>query len=163
MCEKTPDARATFAKSLQSPGLARDFVHDNICPRHGERGAVTLELLASELVTNAVLYGEPPITMTISCSLYSMRLEVHHENRPPEAYSGSPEDSLGFLLVDKVAHEWGTVPTASGKTIWCTIRTGVVPGHRASPLGSRPRSVHRNAPVEEAASGAHRHPTKLGS
>lgn len=158
MCDITPDARATFSKSLQSPGLARDFVHENGCAEHGARGSVALELLASELVTNAVLYGEAPITMKIACSVYSMRLEVHHENRAAEAGVESPADGLGFLLVDKVAQEWGATLTATGKTIWCTVPTGVLP------QGRRPeaaRRVSRHAGVEEAGSGAHRRTTKL--
>lgn len=130
MCDITPDVRATFTKSLQSPGLARDFVHDKVCAEHGSRGAVALELLASELVTNAVLYGEAPISLRVSCSVWSMRLEVNHENREEEPNDGFPADGLGFLLVDKVAHEWGIAPTPTGTRVWCTLRTGVVPGRR---------------------------------
>ncbi len=126
MCEVTADASVTLSKSLQSPALARDFVEQNTCPSHGGRGAVALQLLASELVTNAVLYGDAPIQLEMSCSTYEMRLEVHDRKRTDEA----PPDVLGFLLVDKVAHEWGTAFTPTGKTVWCSVRTGVVPESR---------------------------------
>ena len=164
MCDITPDARAMFSKSLHSPGLAREFVHENVCPEHGARGAVAQELLASELVTNAVLYGEAPITLKITCSAFSMRIEVHHENRDAEPCAASPADGLGFLLVDKVSHEWGTTLTPTGKTVWCTLRTGFVPERRTLAWDKdAARSVGRGAAVEEAGSGVYRRPTKLGS
>jgi hypothetical protein len=164
MCDVTPDTRTTFAKSLQSPALAREFVHEHVCAEHGGRGAVALELLASELVTNAVLYGGPPITMKLSCSGFSMRVEVHHENRASQPCEASVGDGLGFLLVDKVSHEWGTTPTPTGKTVWCTLRTGFVPERRTLAWGTEAaRRAHHNAVVEEAGSGVRRRPTKLGS
>ncbi|HLN78710.1 MAG TPA: ATP-binding protein [Nocardioidaceae bacterium] len=164
MCDITPDTRTTFSKSLQSPGLAREFVHEHVCAEHGGRGAVALELLASELVTNAVLYGGAPITMQLTCSGFSMRIEVHHENRASQPCEASADDGLGLLLVDKVSHEWGTTPTPTGKTVWCTLRTGFVPQRRTLAWGTDAAGRGpRNAAVEEAGSGVRRRPTKLGS
>ena len=141
MCEATPDADAEFEKSLRSPALAREFVEQHACAEHGARSTVALQLLASELVTNAALYATAPIRVRISCNGYSMRVDVHDEGRsgcPGPGSDGSvadePDadrsdtDGLGLLLVDKVAHEWGVVPDDGGRTFWGTIRTGLVPG-----------------------------------
>lgn len=155
MCEATPDADAEFEKSLQSPALAREFVERHACSEHGARSTVALQLLASELVTNAALYGAAPITVRISCDGYSMRVDVRDGGRTaatsepalggleagpsrqapevtaPTAGTDGLEavaDGLGLLLVDKVAHEWGVLTEDGGRTFWGTIRTGLVPG-----------------------------------
>jgi anti-sigma regulatory factor (Ser/Thr protein kinase) len=150
MCDTTADARVTLPKSLRAPALARDFVEQNTCMAHGSRAAVALQLLASELVTNAVLYGEAPIWMEISCSVYSTQIRVHDENRDEPAFRS--DDGLGLLLVDKVAHEWGTDVTETGKTVWGTVPTGFMPQQAARPWqGTQDRS-RRNVPVAEGES-----------
>lgn len=90
MCEATTDADAEFEKSLQSPALARDFVEQHACSEHGARSTVALQLLASELVTNAALYGTAPISVRISCDGYSMRVDVQDGGRStgPDGVSG---------------------------------------------------------------------------
>jgi anti-sigma regulatory factor (Ser/Thr protein kinase) len=126
MCETTPAARVTLERSLGSATLVRDFVEDHHCAGHGAPGMAALQLLASELVTNAVLYGADPIWARVSCEVHTMRVEVHDEDREGAVLPGS--DGMGLLLVNKVAHEWGTTRTATGKTVWATVAT-VATGH----------------------------------
>lgn len=166
MCQATPDADAEFEKSLQSPALARDFVERHACSEHGARSTVALQLLASELVTNAALYGTAPIRVRISCDGYSMRVDVQDGGRPTapdgaaggldaalgpvDAAAGPPDatgdeldavaDGLGLLLVDKIAHEWGVVTEDGGRTFWGAIRTGLVPGQTPRPWPEPPVS-----------------------
>ncbi len=128
MCETTPDNTITLEKSLTSPGLARDFVEQNVCAAHGAHGMAALQLLASELVTNAALYGAAPIEVRVSCEEDTMRIEVHDRRPAGEVLTGG--DGMGLLLVNKVAHAWGTVRNEDGKTVWGTVRTGVVPEQR---------------------------------
>lgn len=128
MCETTPVNTVTLEKSLASPAVARDFVEQNACPDHGAHGMAALQLLASELVTNAALYGAGPIEVRISCDVDTMRVEVHDERGEGEVLDGG--DGMGLLLVNKVAHDWGTTRTEHGKTVWGTVRTGVVPEQR---------------------------------
>lgn len=151
MCDTTADARVTLPKSLRAPAIARDFVDQKTCVAHGTRAAVALQLLASELVTNAVLYGEAPIWMEISCSVYSMQIRVHDENRDEPAFR-SDDDGLGLLLVDKVAHEWGTDVTETGKTVWGTVPTGFMPQQAARQWQGMQDRSRRNLPVAEGES-----------
>lgn len=147
MCETTDDSTTTLAKSLHSPGLARDFVEAHVCPDHGARAAVALQLLASELVTNAVLYGEPPISMRISCSVYSMRVTVHDANKAEPAVRALV-DGQGLLLVDKISHEWGTELTEDGKMVWGVVPTGFLPEQTTRVLDQTESGVgRRNTPV----------------
>lgn len=125
MCDVTPDSTTTVPASLEAPALAREFVEAHSCPAHGATADVAVQLLASELVTNAVLYGAPPITLHLSCSGYALHLEVRDRERADGPAADA--DGLGMLLVDKVANEWGATRTERGRTVWCTVRTGVVP------------------------------------
>lgn len=148
MCETTPVSTITLEKSLASPALARDFVERHSCPDHGGHGMAALQLLASELVTNAALYGAGPIEVRISCDVDSMRVEVHDERPEGEVLSGG--DGMGLLLVNKVAHDWGATRSEHGKTVWGTVRTGVVPAQRPRSRES-PRGVERpTQPVRSA-------------
>lgn len=149
MCDVTADAEASLPSSLQSPALARDFVEEHACSAHAGRAAVAVQLLASELVTNAVLYGAPPITLELACSGYRLHLRVTEKTRSDSPVPAS--DGLGMLLVDKVAHEWGTTPTPTGKTVWCTVRTGFLPAQRATSWDAT--DVEDDVPRTRVASG----------
>jgi hypothetical protein len=146
MCEVMEPARTTLARSLESPGRAREYVEQRVCPVHGSEGMVALQLLASELVTNAVLYGSAPIGLELSCSGHAMHVEVRHaQRRSPEADPTAGSQS-GFLLVAKVAHEWGVETADDERIVWCTLRTGFVPrqrAHRARPRRADARHVAR--------------------
>lgn len=147
MCDVTPESTTTVPASLGAPALAREFVETHSCPVHGATADVAAQLLASELVTNAVLYGAPPITLHLSCSGYALHLEVRDRER---ADGRAPEaDGLGMLLVDKVANDWGATRAAGVRTVWCTVRTGVVPRQH----GGRP-AVTLSAPAGAVGSSA---------
>ena len=87
-------------------------------PEHREIGI----LLASELVTNALLYAQGRIVVEITSSDESVRVGVRDESqqeiRPrhvgPEATSGR-----GLALVDQLSESWGVqVFQGHGKEIW---------------------------------------------
>ncbi len=84
-------------------------------------------LLASELVSNAVLHGAPPIGLSIQLSPGgdSVRVEVHDGSpqlppaRAPEI-SQVREHGRGLQIVDTLAAAWGSRPgeASGGKTSW---------------------------------------------
>jgi hypothetical protein len=145
MCEHTPVATMTLSRSLRAPAHARQFVLRNACSRHAGSAEAVLELLVSELVTNAVLHGEPPIRLEIECSVHEIRVAVHDADvSKPVRLS---DHGLGLLIVDKIAHAWGTDPTPLGKTVWCTLPSGYLPGQR---LGSWPGGAVRGEASDTA-------------
>ncbi|WP_255345571.1 SpoIIE family protein phosphatase [Streptomyces chartreusis] len=86
-----------------------------------EDSAFVTELVVSELVTNAIRYGEPPIQFRLIHDHPSLICEVS------DASSTSPhlrrarvfdEGGRGLLLVAQFAQRWGTRHTRQGKTIW---------------------------------------------
>jgi hypothetical protein len=126
MCDATPEATVTLPSSVLAPSLARDFVERHICPHHGDTAEGAVKLVTSELVTNAVLYGEPPVSIRLACAEREIRVEVADGNDQKPVISGSHE-GLGLLLVRKVANDWGTLGTTSGKIVWCAVPTGILP------------------------------------
>ncbi|MER5432271.1 SpoIIE family protein phosphatase [Streptomyces sp. NPDC002588] len=86
-----------------------------------EEEVFVTELVVSELVTNAIRYGRPPIQLRLihepsvlicevsDCSSTSPRLRRARV---------SDEGGRGLLLVAQLTQRWGTRYTGTGKTIW---------------------------------------------
>ncbi|MER6629083.1 SpoIIE family protein phosphatase [Streptomyces sp. NPDC000987] len=85
-----------------------------------ELGFVT-ELVVSELVTNALRYGEPPVRLrllnvdTLICEVTDGSNTAPHLRRARL----SDEGGRGLMLVAELTQRWGTRQTRRGKTIWC--------------------------------------------
>lgn len=120
MCITAPAATCGLPNSLQAPALAREFARLFLCRRHGAGSEDTLVLATSELVTNAVVDGAPPITATISCDGSSIRVSV--SDAAPEIRGASSERVAASLaLVDLVAVEWGADEDGAGRAVWCRL------------------------------------------
>jgi anti-sigma regulatory factor (Ser/Thr protein kinase) len=86
----------------------------------------TAVLLTSELVTNAIIHGESPVTVAVSWSGGTLRVEVHDKSRfmpaPwPVIDSADAETGRGLLLVDTLAADWGFYRTPGGKAVYFTL------------------------------------------
>jgi GAF domain-containing protein/anti-sigma regulatory factor (Ser/Thr protein kinase) len=83
--------------------------------------AFTTELLVSELVTNAIRYGNSPIQLrlvhdrTLICEVSDTSSTEPHMRRARDYDEGG----RGLLLVAQLSQHWGTRHTTTGKTIWC--------------------------------------------
>ncbi|MFJ8621249.1 SpoIIE family protein phosphatase [Kitasatospora sp. NPDC093550] len=81
------------------------------------------ELIVSELVTNAIRYAAPPITLrlirdrTLICEVSDATSTSPHLRRARDWEEGG----RGLLLVAQMAHRWGTRHSLTGKTIWAEI------------------------------------------
>lgn len=84
------------------------------------------ELCVSELVTNAILHGTPPISVRVRGTRDHPRVEVRDaSNRPPEVNLGmTDEDHLlatfgrGLGLVALHSTAWGAELVPEGKVVW---------------------------------------------
>ncbi len=134
MCDATPATTGTLPYTVKAPALARDFVRGAVCPEHGLIAETAAMLLASELVTHAVLHGAPPVSLTIACQVNRIEIEVA-DSSTAEVQPFAANDGLAMMLVDKVATEWGTRRTRSGRVVWCTVPTGFIPQQRPHDRG----------------------------
>lgn len=139
MCDLTPDQHRTFSCSTRSPSAARRFVDAQCCLEHGHLAKDALLLITSELVTNAVFYGQPPIVVQLSCLGTEIRLTVG-DGGPglPDEQGTSGRLGTGLRIVGGIAKEWGTTRLADGHAVWCRVPTGVLPAQRGPGIPLRP-------------------------
>ena len=87
-----------------------------------------VELLASELLANAVVPGSGPVTVGVERTDHRVRVEVTDASEELPAL-GPPVDVLaesgrGFLLVDRIADRWGFERRRNaGKTVWFELES----------------------------------------
>ncbi|MGA5581468.1 SpoIIE family protein phosphatase [Streptomyces thermodiastaticus] len=86
--------------------------------------ASTAELVVSELVTNAIRYGTPPIRLRLIhddthliCEVSDTSSTAPHLRRAKTWDEGG----RGLLLVAQLTQRWGSRHTADGKTIWAEL------------------------------------------
>ncbi|MQY40505.1 hypothetical protein SRB17_85380 [Streptomyces sp. RB17] len=83
----------------------------------------TTELVVSELVTNAIRYGRPPIRLrlirdrALLCEVSDAGSTTPHLRRA-RAFE---EGGRGLLLVAQLAAHWGTRHARHGKTVWAEL------------------------------------------
>jgi len=99
---------------------ARQAATDRLAAWGLEEEAFVTELVVSELVTNAIRYGQPPIQLrlirdrALICEVSDGSSTSPHLRRA-HAYD---EGGRGLLLVAQLTQRWGSRQTGSGKTIW---------------------------------------------
>ena len=96
------------------------------CQRWGVPHAIsTAQVVASELVNNAMRSGGGPLDLTITHRDNTLVLAVRDRDpRPPRQWApwtDADEAGGGLLLLDAFAARWGTLPTDAGKTVWATV------------------------------------------
>jgi anti-anti-sigma regulatory factor len=120
--------------TVHAPRAARELVTE-ACVEWGlPDTAVAAEIIASELVTNAVRHAGT--TMDIRVTLRNHQLRVSVRDRVGtmarlQTPAESDDHGRGLLIVDAVASAWGNVPVADGKVVWATLP---VPPARISDL-----------------------------
>lgn len=87
-----------------------------------------VELLAGELISNAVRHSGGPCSVTVRWNGTRLRTEVSDGcPRPPRrSYDADGTSGRGLVLVDALAYTWGWDTHASGKTVWFEVATEAV-------------------------------------
>ncbi|WP_285566465.1 SpoIIE family protein phosphatase [Streptomyces sp. RTGN2] len=90
------------------------------------------ELIVSELVTNAIRYGSPPIRLrllhdddTLICEVADGSSTAPHVRQA----ATTDEGGRGLFIIARLAHRWGTRYTARGKVIWAEQSLGTEVPH----------------------------------
>jgi anti-sigma regulatory factor (Ser/Thr protein kinase) len=81
-------------------------------------------LIVSELLTNAIQHGSPPVQLRILRIPTEVTIEVHDTSTsPPRKLNPSPEDlrGRGLAIVSQLASKSGVRADGAGKTVWATL------------------------------------------
>lgn len=115
---------STLPVAKDSPAATRELVRDVLEP-YPEQLVAEAQLLTSELVTNAVVHGSPPIRLDIQINGGRLRVAVGDAtpHRRPVLREAGPSDAhgRGLTIVDLLAEAWGVISDDFGKTVWFTL------------------------------------------
>ena len=83
-------------------------------------------VIASELVTNAVVHGEEPITLEVALRDHALRVEVRDGDEHTGVVARRREDrgvmtGRGLVIVESLAQQWGVRTRPGGKSVWADI------------------------------------------
>jgi anti-sigma regulatory factor (Ser/Thr protein kinase) len=111
-------------------GRARHAVADALQDCRVDPGqADVVVLLTSELVTNALKHGSPPVRLHALVDPPRLRVEVDDHQRcevhPRQARSWQETDGRGLQLVETLADRWGSEQLVSGKQVWFELSADV--------------------------------------
>jgi DNA-binding NarL/FixJ family response regulator len=116
-------ASSRFEAGPTAPGQARHFVRDLL----GDTDASvlsTVELLVTELVTNAIVHASSTPTVDVFVAEDNVRIAVRDADpsmprprRPDPTRAGG----RGMVLLEELATTWGADPDDDGKVVWFEI------------------------------------------
>ncbi|MEV5686633.1 SpoIIE family protein phosphatase [Streptomyces sp. NPDC052164] len=126
-----------------TPATARVLVRDRLQGWNLDEDTIdATELIVSELVTNAVRYGTPPLRLrlllgaTLTCEVHDSSEVAPHLRHARTADEGG----RGLFIVSQLATHWGTRHGPQGKTLWTEQDLPAPPG---------PASAGRGRPAGE--------------
>ncbi len=103
---------------------ARRFIVDALRSWGAPEVADVVRLLASEIVTNAIVHARTNVVVIIVVTPPIVRVEVSDDaERYPEMRRADEEatSGRGMTLVDALASAWGVQPANGGKCVWFEV------------------------------------------
>ncbi|MEU2247863.1 SpoIIE family protein phosphatase [Streptomyces sp. NPDC019224] len=110
-----------LAHDRTTPAVARTLVRDRLEGWNLDEGTIeATELIVSELITNAVRYGTPPLHLrvlldrTLTCEVHDTSPVAPHLRHARTVDEGG----RGLFIVSQLATHWGTRYSTEGKALW---------------------------------------------
>ncbi|MCU1673309.1 MAG: putative anti-sigma regulatory factor, serine/threonine protein kinase [Frankiales bacterium] len=130
MCDTTERAELLLPANDTAPAAARAFARENDCTEHAAQVLEAALLLISELVTNSVSYGRPPVLLAVECDGgggLKVRVRDGSTVLPLQRQArGGDESGRGLTIVDLMSDAWGVEPVQDehgvGKAVWFELR-----------------------------------------
>lgn len=109
-----------------APAAVRRIVQRELEATGHRQAIADVQLLASELVTNAVVHTDcPECLVELECDDEHIRFSVHDCDsvRLPRLLTPDPEryGGMGLHIVNDVARCWGCDPDGRGKSVWFEV------------------------------------------
>lgn len=121
------ELRVPVGDSLAEVGKARNTLGRAVQAWDLSHVADDLELVASEMVTNAIRYGASPIEFRLIAGDGFLRFEVRdgaaHLLPAPRDAADDEAGGRGLALIEALSTEWGVDIHSDAKTVWATIST----------------------------------------
>jgi hypothetical protein len=139
ICPDRESALNEFARHPRLPRISRRIWPDRNAPA-AARGVVqefceaqriggdrdAAQLIASELVTNAVVHAGTSMELTLRLVAPHLHIAVRDGGEGHPRINGAVDESAesgrGLLLVDALASAWGSLVPSTGKIVWATVR-----------------------------------------
>ncbi|MFF9016007.1 SpoIIE family protein phosphatase [Streptomyces sp. NPDC014870] len=108
-----------------APGRARRLARRALARWDLEDLSDSVELLISEVVTNAVRYAERPVTLrllktdVLRCEVGDDSPQLPRQRRARD----TDEGGRGLFLVNRLARRWGATRLSGGKVVWFELAT----------------------------------------
>jgi anti-sigma regulatory factor (Ser/Thr protein kinase) len=116
----------TFARDDREIARARHVVVRTLNEWGMAAEAAVMQVLVSELVTNALVHGAGPIGVRLDDDGERVRLEVTDDNGTPTAPHLVDDDRVGgwgLQLVDRLADRWGAEHEHHTTRVWTEMRS----------------------------------------
>jgi DNA-binding NarL/FixJ family response regulator len=119
-------ATATFARHPASAGRARAFARETMSSGGADDHELveTVQLLLSELVTNAIVHARSEPTVAIQLLADRVHIEIVDDTTAdvrPRTARADEESGRGLGIVETLAQAWGTTPLPGGKVVWFDV------------------------------------------
>lgn len=147
--ERVDDAALLLLRYEGRPADARRYIYQLGIHRHDVEGAPRartqlrqvltdwdldaiadeVELLASEVVTNAIVHCDTDVDVRMRRYEDRVRVEVRDSDPhlavpvPLAIANDQSEGGRGLVIVSTLASTWGNSPSGRGKTVWFEVRT----------------------------------------
>jgi two-component sensor histidine kinase len=105
---------------LHAPRIGRRAA-ERYFTRISDAACSAMVIVVSELVTNAVLYGGPPIKLRLQLGKRGAYVEVEDGDARMAPLKA---DSRGLRIVEAVALRWGISHGANRKSVWAYLPVG---------------------------------------
>lgn len=118
----TMDLPATPIR-LTSPAkvrAARHKIRRLAVPLVGDEAAHSIELMASEAISNALIHGRGKASVTMLCDETCVRVEVRDEG-PGFVVAGRTDHGRGLAIVEALADRWAMVADEAGTCVFFEV------------------------------------------
>jgi anti-sigma regulatory factor (Ser/Thr protein kinase) len=125
MCQDTPRAQRRLSPGREAPTQAREFLRAASCVSHHAEVLEDAVLLVSELVTNSVIHGGPPVIVAVDCDGDALQVRVRDGSPALPARRTAEQEAeggRGLALVETLSSDWGVDPRPDGKNVWFVLR-----------------------------------------
>lgn len=120
----TGAAELVLPPDASSSRTARHWVSSRLVELRLEPLADAVELLTSEIVTNALLHAGTEMVLRLEPADGGVQVEVSDGSRVPPSrrrYSSTATTGRGVAVLDDLADEWGWNADPTGKTVWFRV------------------------------------------